>query len=109
MADRPLLFLPLRGTAPRKNKGGGGDRVFPASRAAQEARLLDRIENLEEEFERRQAAFQADPENSSPETILVLELATSVTNFANAARRVGLTLLEEWDEDDVDATSLGFQ
>jgi hypothetical protein len=109
MADRPLLFLPLRGTAPRKNKGGDGDRVFPASRAAQEARLLDRIENLEEEFERRQAAFQADPENSSPETILVLELATSVTNFANAARRVGLTLLGEWDEDDVDAASLGFQ
>lgn len=109
MVDLPLLFLPLRGTAPRKKKGGGGDHVFPKSRAVQEARLSTRIASLEEEFEQRRAAFQSDPENTSPETILVLELATSISNFANAARKVGLTLLGEWDEDDVDAGSLGFE
>jgi hypothetical protein len=109
MPDLPLLFFPLRGTAPRKKKTGGGGRVFPKSRAAQEARLAGRLTQLEQEFEQRKAAFQADPANTSPETVLVLELATSISNFAKAAAKVGFALLGEWDGEDIDAEALGFE
>jgi hypothetical protein len=108
MADLPLLFFPLRGTAPRKKKRGGGDRVFPKSIAIQEAKLSDQITHLEQDFERRRLALQADPNNTSPETVLVLELATSVTNFAKAAAKVGLAVLGEWDGDELAADTLGF-
>jgi hypothetical protein len=109
MADLPLLFFPLRGTAPRKKKTGGGGRVFPKSRTEQETRLSNRLTQLEQEFEQHKAAFQADPDNTSPELVLVLELATSVTRFAKAAAKVGFTVLGEWDGDEVDAGALGFE
>jgi hypothetical protein len=108
MADLPLLFFPLRGTAPRKKKRGGGDLVFPKSQASQETRLSEEITRLEQDFERRRLALQADPNNTSPETVLVLELATSVANFAKAAAKVGLVLLGEWDGDELSAEPLGF-
>jgi hypothetical protein len=108
MADLPLLFFPLRGTAPRKKKRGGGNLLFPKSRASQETRLSDQIAQLEQDFEQRRLALQADPENTSPETVLVLELATSVTNFGKAAAKVGLNILGEWDGDELAADALGF-
>ena len=109
MADLPLLFFPLRGTAPRKKKRGGGNLVLPKSKASQETRLSDQIARLEEDFAQRRLALQADPENTSPETVLVLELATSVANFAKAAARVGLSVLGEWDGDELAAEALGFE
>jgi hypothetical protein len=75
----------------------------------QSGRIADRLIALESQLRAKQAWFQANAISTSPNTVLVIELATSLSNFAKAAARLGIEILGEWDAaDEIDATERGF-
>lgn len=108
MPDRPLLFFPTREFAPKKPKPGGGSRIAPRSAEGQRQRVARQLEAFETLAAEKRAWFQANATGIAPNTVLVLELAKPIQNFAVAAARVGLPILGETDGDDFDASEEGF-
>lgn len=108
MPDRPLLFFPTREVAPKKPKPSGGGRVVPRSAEEQRQRVETQLEALETLAEEKRAWFQANAQGIAPNTVLVLELAKPIQNFAAAAAKVGIPILGETDGNEYDAADAGF-
>ena len=107
MPDRPLLFFANRAEAPRKSKHGGGDRVVPLSREQHRQRVGERLATLEQQLIQKSAWFQHNAISTAPNTVLVLELATSVANFSKAAAKLNFPVIGEWAGEEVDAEEIG--
>jgi hypothetical protein len=106
--DRPLLFFPTKEIAPKRSKGGGGNRVAPRSAADQRERVRAQLETLEALAEEKQAWFQANANGIAPNTVLVIELAKPIDRFAAAAAKVGIPILGEADGDEFTPDTEGF-
>lgn len=96
---KPILMLPRVGQADRtkqKPKPFGGPHVPGFERQLE--RLSPIFQVLQNTFESRQVAFQADPVGTVPEQVLVFETIGSISNFFGAVRRIeGMEWLTEWE------------
>jgi hypothetical protein len=81
---------------------------MPISAAAQSKRIADRLSALEDQLTKRRAWFQDNAISTSPDTVMVLELAKPIANFVSAAARLNIPVLGEWDGEDIDAAASGF-
>lgn len=99
MAQRPLLLLPHAVKTSKAKKGGGGGGPAALSPEKQQARLGEALSRIERAFESRRASLQLGVVGVLPESVLVLETAATVEQFANAVSKIpGLELLLEYDE-----------
>jgi hypothetical protein len=110
MTDRPILKLtdPSKGKRVKGHSGIGP--LKPAgypSKDGQTKRLTDLLDPLVRAFEgdRPTITLKSDPSGVAPERALVFEAATSIQDFAKAARAAELEVFSEYDSDD--AASLG--
>lgn len=108
MPDHPLLFFPTRVSAPKKAKRGGGGKIFPKSPEEHKNRIIEQIDALERQLQQKRTWFQTNAIGTAPNTVLVLELAKPVEDFAVAAARLGYPLVGEWDGDEFDVSAKGF-
>ena len=79
------------------------ERLHVPSVDRQIARLESQIADLERAFELERARFQSTAIGTSPEQVLVLEIAGSISDFARAVSQTGIHWLAEWDIDDIEA------
>lgn len=104
MPERPaLLFAPAQhGVRPKPGQRGRATlRVPPRDR--QSERLEPRFQRIAAALDAQRLVLSATPDALEPETILVLEIAGEVTDFARAMRRVpGLEFLGEQALDQLD-------
>ena len=104
MADRPLLLLPTPTTARRVTLTSGRPRLHfpPADR--QVRRLSPKFDELQEAFSPDSSSLQTTASGADPEQVIVLEIAGTVDDFANAVKKIeGLEWLTEWEGDHFDA------
>lgn len=104
MADRPLLLFPTPTRARRVNLTSGRPRLHfpPADRQVQ--RLSPKFEELQEAFSPDSSSLQTTASGADPEQVIVLEIAGTVNDFANAVKKIeGLEWLTEWEGDHFDA------
>lgn len=103
MTDRPILRLPDSRPARRIR---GRAALFPRPRSVGRRRQGERFR---QEFDRIQAALarddaalvlRRDPFGIAPERALVFVTAVAITDFARAARLVGLEVLSEIELED---------
>ena len=96
MAEFPLLPIPTPEPDQRPPGSGGGSNLRLPGRARQGQRLepvFQRLRNVFDE-ERDPLTLREDPAGIAPERALVLEVASTIDEFHNAARSVpGLELL----------------
>jgi len=87
-----------------KHRGGGGTQLHFPTPTRQGQRLGGQFSDLQNAFAGQRAQLAATAEGAQPERVLVLEIAGTVDEFANAVRRVkGLEWLAEWDVDELAA------
>lgn len=101
----PLLFFPTPAVADRRDKmpGGRGSISRPAIER-QRARITPQLAVLRQAFEAKRLQLQQQAPLENPELVLVLEVAGTVQNFANAVNKVpGLEWLVEWADDQIAA------
>ena len=107
MAEFPLLPIPTPEPDQRPPGSGGGSNLRLPGRARQGQRLepvFQRLRNVFDE-ERDPLTLREDPAGIAPERALVLEVASTIDEFHNAARSVpGLELLGD-EETEFDADS----
>lgn len=97
MPERPaLLFGPPRSGTRAKPGPTGRATVRGPGRDRQGQRLDPQFERIAAALEGQRLSLSAEPGALEPESILVLEIAGEVTEFARAMRRVaGLEFLGE--------------
>lgn len=95
MPERPLLILPQGASSPR----AAGQRFINRTRAPslirQRQRLTPILDRIGELWTPASGRIQASPGGLEPEKALVLEVATSVRDFAKAVRIEGSEFLGE--------------
>lgn len=99
----PLLFFSVPTEAGRNSLGGGGGSVHVPEIGRQRARIAPQLAVLQQAFEAKRLRLQQAAPMENPELILVLEVAGTVQNFANAVSKVpGLDWLFEWAEEQIE-------
>jgi len=108
MAQHQLLIFPEPARAERAPRRGGGGKVrFPETRRQAE-RLAPQFQRLQRAMDRQRLALQNNALGLQPEQVLVLETIGPIQNFINAAKKVGLELLGEFELDEI-APNYGFE
>ena len=98
----PLLFFPEPTLADRNSLGGGGEPVHIPAIGRQRARIAPQFTVLQQAFNAKRLRLQQTTPMENPELILVLEVAGTVNDFANAVAKIpGLEWLVEWAEDEI--------
>src|SRR5680860_1505383 len=101
MAQHQLLIFPEPARAERAPRRGGGGKVrFPETRRQAE-RLAPQFQRLQRAMDRQRLALQNNALGLQPEQVLVLETIGPIQNFINAAKKVGLELLGEFELDEI--------
>lgn len=97
----PLLFFPAPSQAERNSLGGGGGQPHTPGIARQQARITSQLAVLQQAFANKRLSVTQIAPTENPELVLVLQIAGTVANLANAVRKVpGLEwLLESLEED----------
>ena len=99
----PLLFFSVPTEAGRNSLGGGNGSVHIPGIGRQRARIAPQLAVLQQAFEAKRLRLQQAAPMENPELILVLEVAGTVQNFANAVSKVpGLDWLLEWAEEQIE-------
>lgn len=99
----PLLFFPAPTEAERNLLGGGGGSVRVPNIDRQRARITPQLTVLQQAFDAKRLRLQQAAPMENPELILVLEVAGTVENFANAVKKIpGLDWLIEWAEEQIE-------
>lgn len=100
MARHPLLVFPTPVSAERSSLTARGSPPRVPSHDRQVARLAPRFEDLRRSFEEDTATARLAVDGADPERVLVLEVAGSVEDFANAVRRIpGMQWMGEFDDE----------
>lgn len=103
--DLPLLMMAEPVAAGREPLGQArpGRGVRRPDAATQGQRLGGKWQALADAIERQRARLASTMGGVDPELVLVLEIATSIDDFARAVRRIpGFEFLAELDEDAID-------
>lgn len=99
----PLLFFSVPTEAGRDSLPGRSGSVHFPGIGRQRARIAPQLAVLQQTFEAKRLRLQQAAPMENPELILVLEVAGTVQNFANAVSKVpGLDWLLEWAEEQIE-------
>jgi hypothetical protein len=100
MTERPLLLFPNPDFEQRTKLGYSGRRIHTPPHSRQTERLSPQFSQLQDVFNARRAAIQQTSVGIEPEMVLVIETVGSISEFANAVKRIGgLEWLIEVEED----------
>src|SRR5271157_1649639 len=103
MSDRPLLFFPTPTRASRAPLPPGRTKLHFPPTDRQVRRLSPKFEELRGAFSPDSSSLRTTATGTEPEQVIVLEIAGTVDNFANAVRKIeGLEWLTEWEGDNFD-------
>ena len=98
----PLLIFPSPTSAERTAGTARPPKFHRPTIGRQRQRLGPKLQVLSEAFEARRVALQQTAPGENPELVLVLEIAGSIQDFANAVAKIpGLEWLVEWEDDDL--------
>lgn len=98
----PLLLFPVPAPAERSKLSGGGGSVHIPELARQLARIAPQLTVLQQAFNAKRLKLQQSAPMENPELILVIEVAGTIEDFANAVAKIsGLEWLVEWVEDEI--------
>lgn len=107
-ADRlPLLLFQEPVPTPKARGHARGPTFNPRSREEVAGYIGPKLSRLEQALEAERVRVQATAAGIEPEMALVIELATDLSNFVGAAKRIGLEWLAE-DEIDLDPSEAIF-
>ncbi|MHB8563834.1 MAG: S8 family peptidase, partial [Acidiferrobacteraceae bacterium] len=99
----PPLCFPAPTEAIRNGLTGGGGTVHFPNIGRQRVRIGPQLMVLQQAFEARRLRLQQVAPTDNPELVLVLEVAGTVADFANAVSKVfGLAWLLEWAEEQIE-------
>lgn len=98
----PLLVFPQANPIePPKGNGFPVSQPHVPGRGKQIVRLGAQLTALQQEFDRYKASVSGSMAGLEPETVLVIEIAGTVSEFRQAVEAIGLEWLGEWDIDDI--------
>lgn len=101
--DYPLLFFPSPAEADRNRLSGRPGPVHIPGIGRQRARIAPQLTVLQQAFDAKRLRLQHAAPVENPELVLVLEVAGTIQNFANAVSKVpGLDWLLEWAEEQIE-------
>lgn len=105
MAERPVVRLHRNAAVVGRDKPKPPpmDPLRTPGREAQGNRLAAMFARLEGALHERRATLQSDAEATTPELVLVLEIAGDVADFWRTVEKSGLEYLFEWSGNDFDS------